>query len=230
MNDRKNPLLDKLLSGYTIKFLEAENQDQYVDLIKSHNSFMGAQLTTEQKETEIEAAIRAFNDPRNKTVGIFNKIGDLVAVNSGYFFDNFPHWYVYRVYQRLEEKSLLAAVKNFAINVSSVFHLVQYAESRGYFSYYNKFSLSHQMSWEKAYKLLTNKTDFKWQYNYLWEHVYMPGDTCKFKNHEFFFANDKIVKMPTVITLVTLKQEYRRKFIIDSSGIDYFDDAMSDTN
>lgn len=230
MDNRENSLLEKLLSGYTVKFLKAENQDEYIDLIKSRTVFMGIQLTVEQKEAEIATSIRAFNDPRSKTVGVFNETGDLIAVTSGYFFDNFPHWYAYRLYQKSEEKSLVAAVKNFAISVLSGFHLTQYAESRGYFTYYNKLSLDHQESWEKGHKLLSEKTNFKWQYNYLWEHIYMPGDTCKFKNHEFFFPDNKIVTVPTVIGLVTLKQEYRRKIIIDSSGIDHFDNTISNTD
>lgn len=231
MNDRENALLEKLLFGYTVKFLETENQDEYIDLIKSRNTFMGLPVTVEQKEAEIEASIRAFNDPRNKTAGVFNKTGNLVAAASGYFFDDFSHWYSYRLYQKPEEKSLLAAVKNFGISVLTIFHLTEYAESRGYFTYYNKFSLDQQISWEKAYRLLNERTNFiNWRYHFLWESIYMPGDTCKSKNHEFFFPKNKTVAVPTVVVLVSLKEEHRRKFLMDRSNVSFIEDNTASIN
>lgn len=224
MNNREDALLEKLLYGYTVKFLEAENQDEYIDLIKSRNTFMGLPVTVEQKEAEIEASIRAFNDPRSKTAGVFNKTGNLVAAASGYFFDDFSHWYSYKLYQKSDEKSLLAAVKNFGILLLIIFHLVEYAESRGYFTYYNKFSLDQQISWEKAYKLLNERNFINWRYYFLWESIYMPGDTRKSKNHEFFFPKDTTVTVPTVVVLVSLKEEYRRKYLMDRSNVDFIED------
>jgi hypothetical protein len=209
-----------LLDNYTTRFLGPDDLNNYMDLQRSWNSFMGVAMTPEQKKADEELSLLAYHDPRNKVAGTFDPTGTLVSINSGYFFDEFPHWYTYRIFQRTGDTSLNGVVRNFALALSTVNLLTQYAESKNYFTYYNRFSLSHQKSWEKGYHLLKTKANITFRYNYMWEYIYQPNEGCRFRNHKFFFPTEATLPVPSVITIGTLKQEYRREYLIKNSGVE----------
>lgn len=209
-----------LLENYETRFLGPEDLTDYMDLQRSWNSFMGVPMTPSQKKADEELSLSAYHDPRNKVAGVFNPQGELISVNSGYFFKEFPHWYTYRIFQRTGETSLAGAFRSYAVALSTVQLLIQYAEDMNYFTYYNKFSLPHQIAWEKGFNMINSKIKtYKFRYNYMWEHIYQPNEGCKFRNHQFFFPTDNVIPVHTVITIATLKQEYRRERLINSSGI-----------
>jgi hypothetical protein len=209
------------LKGYETRFLGPDDLNKYMDLQRSWNSFMGVPMTPEEKKEDEELSLVAYYDPRNKVAGVFDSNGNLVSANSGYFYKEFPHWYTYRIFQRVGETSLAGALKSFIIGCSTVHLLRDYAESMNYFTYYNKFSISHQMAWEKAHHMLHKKvTNYEFKYDFLWEHVYLPNEGCKFRNHQFFFHNNKTTPVPTVITICNLKQEYRREHLIKYTGLE----------
>jgi hypothetical protein len=209
-----------ILDNYETRFLGTDDLNDYMDLQRSWNSFMGVPMTPTEKKEDEELSLSAYHDPRNKVAGTFNPDGKLVSVNSGYFFAEFPHWYTYRIFQRAGETSLTSAVRTFALSLSTVNLLTQYAESIQYFTYYNRFSISHQMSWEKGHKLLMNRLGSPFRYNYMWEQIYQPNEGCKFRNHQFFFPNGRTLPVHSVITIGTLKQEYRREYLINGAGLE----------
>lgn len=218
----------KILSGHTTRFLDQGDLSIYMELLEKKNSFMGEKMSPEEKIYDLKLAKDAFFDPRNKIVGTFDASGKLVTVVSGYFYENFSHWYVYRVYQDSGSSSLTSAIKNYGLLFTTTKVLVDYAESLNLFSYYNKFSLKHQIGWEKGHYIMTKKLGWSSNYHYCWEEIYMPGDSCKSINHKFFFPQGReTITTPCVVTLVTLKQEGRRSMLLNRYNIDLGKDYLT---
>lgn len=208
----KRLLLDEQtswLNNYTTRLLNENDLEAYLNLLGETKTFMGRPYN---KDRDKEYATAMFFDPKNKISGTFDSSNKLVTVISGYFFPNFPHWYVYRVFQQVPERSLLGGVRNYMLLVKTLFLLINYAEENHYYSYYNIFTLDHQLSWEKGFKILTDKNMFVQTYTYHWEDIYLPGEGCKHRNHQFFFEMDRLVDVPCVVTLCVLNQSVRRKY------------------
>ncbi len=221
-------LIYKMLKGHTTRFLTNDDFGVYMDLLSNHDSFMGEKMSQDEKNLDLKLAQDAFYDPRNRIVGTFDPSGKLITVVSGYFYENFSHWYVYRVYQQTEQFSLTAAIKNYGLLFTTTKSLVDYAETLNMFSYYNKFSVKHQLGWEKGFYLMKHKLGWNMRYEYLWEDIYMPGDECRSMNHKFFFPRGKeVTTTPCVLTLVTMKQEERRELLMKRYNIDLGKDYLT---
>ena len=77
-----------ILDNYETRFLGTDDLNDYMDLQRSWNSFMGVPMTPKEKNEDEELSLSAYHDPRNKVAGTFNPDGKLVTVNSGYFLLN----------------------------------------------------------------------------------------------------------------------------------------------
>jgi hypothetical protein len=204
------------LDNYTTRFLDESDLEVYLELLGETKTFMGKPYN---KEEDREYAVKMFFDPNNRVSGTFDADNKLLTVISGYYFPNFPHWYVYRVFQRMTDRSLASGIRNFMLLFKTLRPLIDYGEENHYYSYYNKFTLEHQIAWEKGYRLLADKSKFNYTYTYHWEEVYMPGEGCKHRNHQFFFEMEKTVSVPCVITLCVLNQETRRQYFNQRYGL-----------
>lgn len=217
-----------ILKGYAIRMLNPNDLGIYMDFVRRHETFMGKQLTDEEKAADFKICENILFDPRSKTVGVFDPSGNLVTATSGYFYENFTHWYVYRGYQDTGDGSLNGAVKNYAMLLAAQLVMVEYAESINRFTYYNKFSVSHQIKWEKGYHLIKHKLGIIPRYDFLWEEIYMPGDTCRSMHHNFYFPPGRpVIDVPSIITICNLKQEIRREIISQKYGKDLGKDYLN---
>jgi len=221
-----NPIF-KLLSGYNTRMLVAEDIGNYMDMVTEHTTLNTEYLTSEQKNVELKLAEEKFYDPKNKIAGTFDSVGNLITTVSGYFHDNFSHWYIYRVYQKREPISLNSITKRYGLLFITSKHVVDYAESINRYTYYNKFALKHQFGWEKGHYIMTKKLGWSSNYHYCWEEIYMPGDTCKSLNHKFFFPPGfEVTTIPSVININIMLPNLRRKIFSNNYKIDLEKDYL----
>jgi hypothetical protein len=197
------------LNAYTTRFLNEDDLEIYLELLSKTSTFMGNVYDADQDR---ETAKTLLLDPRNKIAGTFDSSNKLVTVVSGYFYPDFPHWYTYRVFQQATTKSLVDGIRNYMLLLKNLNLLLDYAESNHYYSFYNIFTLDHQIPWEKGLKMMAERGMYDPKYEFYWEDIYLPGEECKHRHHQFFFKKDNQVSVPCVITLCTLKQSTRRQY------------------
>ncbi len=213
-------LIFKMLSGYTTRFLVVDDFKDYMNLVNDQTKLNSSQLGPEEKIIELKLAEEKFYDPRNKIAGSFDSSGNLVTTVSGYYHDSFSHWYIYRVYQQSEKFSLNDIIKNYGLLFTTSKYLVDYAESINRYTYYNKFSLKHQIGWEKGHYIMTQKLGWAKRYHYCWEEIYMPGDTCKSVNHKFFFPPGfEVTTVPSVVNINIMLPDLRRTILSNKYGL-----------
>ncbi len=218
-NSSFKPIYD-MISDFDIRFLTMEDLGKYMDMVNSHTSLNSIELTSDQRTIEISLAEEKFYDAKNRIAGAFDSHGNLVTAISGYYHENFSHWYIYRVYQKREQLSLNDIFKNCGLLFLVSKHLVDYAESINRYTYYNKFAVKHQVGWEKAHYILTTKFGLKPRYHYCWEDVYMPGETCRSINHKFFFPSGfEVTTVPSIININMLLPDLRREIFSNKQQI-----------
>jgi len=201
--------------NYTYRFLEAGDFSQFIKLHKTKNTFMNHPLTEADKKEYIDRLAWLFFQPDYRVSGCFLE-DRLVAVSAARYFRNkmaaCSHGQCFNIeYNGFNHFSLYAEV---FYNILRL--LTTQAESLGIFQMYMARELSEGLAMARYYKRLVEKnvyTSADIRYIYMLDKIYKKGDVEILEPHEFFFRPDNKVKRDTLISLLTLKPEFREELI-----------------
>lgn len=195
----------------TLSYRLLNNSDllSLLDLHERVDNFMGTKMDQEEKQNYLKRIEWLFSQSDYKTVGAFDE-DRLVAALGGRFFEGFPYWYCHGQVHKLPINSLAAARNYFVVIHRLTRLLLEYGEEHGYYGFYiAKEARDWIASWKIREKMLEKEEfDYK-RYDYYLDQVYLPGDQCKNKTHDFFFRPVNTIKVPTMVYLGLLKNQYR---------------------
>jgi len=207
--------------NYTYRLLEEDDFFDFVDLHKSKEKFMGRVLSTEEKLEYISRLEFLFHQPNYKVGGCFLN-DSLVAVSAGGYHEPSGIWYTHGQAFNLGIDSFASVRSHFAVHAGIMKLLTAYGEQHNIFQFYTARELDEgKADFEFRNRLMARDPSVigNLRYEILWDGVYQPGDECKREQHRFFFKPYNVLKVPTLITLHILKNEYRMQYFNQNTSI-----------
>lgn len=202
-------------NNLTFRLLDKSENPKILELHKRKDVLRTIKMTSEEKTEFIEKIEWNINQSNCISSGAFDN-DKLVASTSAIFFPNFPYWYVAGEVHDLGLSSLAGITQFPEISMRLWYCLSDVLEPQGFYGGYSVSELGQLRAREKALARARQKGTFfvPQRYDHLWETYYSPGETCKCQHHKYFLPKDgDTYKVPTVIVLSSLKNEYRMELL-----------------
>jgi len=200
------------INKLTYRYLTEDDFSKYIELYDSVQTMMKAEKTPNLRSL----IISNYNTPKWKHVGVFDEDNKLISTVSGFYPNTYPFWYCDNQLIQTGNSSLSSHIDYMTIFNKSMKLLTDYGEENGYYGFYYRRALSHQLGWEKLLRLALKKGVMsEIRYDYLYEAVYGPVSSTTILNHKFFFPDQVELRIDTtsVIVLYTLKQQFRKELL-----------------
>lgn len=201
------------MTNYNYRFLDQSDFDSFIDLHKSKNRFMNNQLSEIEKEAYLDRLVWSYQQDNYKVAGCFYD-DKLIGVVGGRFFKEFTTWYVHGQCFNFNNDSLFQAKLFFKVQYDLLRKLTLHGEQLGIYQFYQARELQEgKIEFEFHDRLMEKgRLPLNDRYTFFWDKIYRPGDAI-LEPHKFFFRPDMVVKIPVLVSLNLLKQEYRKEYL-----------------
>ena len=201
------------MSDINIRQLTIDDAGAYINLFNSSEKLLKIEKTPEYSNYLMQQFLIDLQHKDKKIIGAFNG-NELVCSASGYYPENFLHWYAFNQFSNTAKSDLASFKLSMLIWSKCMYELMSHGEKNSYYSFYSRRPLSHQKAFDRVWIKFANDDLIENKYEYYYEMIYRANEECKSRNHNFFFAGFyNTFDIDTAICLFTLKQNYRAKLL-----------------